>query len=100
MMDPPGAPLSDPAYYIPALLEAQDLAGEMARLVGYGACMKHDLCWVASILQKIFKKTSTPWSHWHDTFVAPRQPGTKYTIINYPEIMLKTSKKLNMSKNI
>jgi hypothetical protein len=52
MMDPPGAPLSglDYAYYIPALLEApsQDLAGEMARRVEYGASLKHNLCWAAS----------------------------------------------------
>jgi hypothetical protein len=48
MMDPPGAPLLDSAYYIPALLEAQDLAGKTARRVEYGACLKHALCWAAS----------------------------------------------------
>jgi hypothetical protein len=91
MMDPPGAPLMDSAYYIPVLLEAQDLAGEMARLVEYGACQ------LLPILQKIFKPTSTPWSHWHETFMAPRQPDTKYTIIIYIYMLVYGAK--SISKN-
>ncbi len=48
MMDPPGAPLLDSACCIPALLEAEDLAGETVRRVEYGACLQHELCWAAS----------------------------------------------------
>ena len=48
MMDPPGVPLLDSACYIPALLEAQHLAGETARRVEYGACLQHEFCWAAS----------------------------------------------------
>ncbi len=48
MMDPPGAPLLDSACCIPELLEAEDLAGETVRRAGYGACLQHEFCWVAS----------------------------------------------------
>ena len=48
MMDPPEAPLLDSACCIPALLEAEDLAGETVRRVEYGACLQHELCWAAS----------------------------------------------------
>ncbi len=79
MMNPPGAPLLDSASCIPALLEAEDLAGETVRRVGYGACLQDELCWAAfpgHSPEDI--QTDSPRSHWHETFVAPRQPYTKY----------------------
>jgi hypothetical protein len=83
MMVPPGAPLLDSACCIPALLEAEELAGETVIRAGYGACLQHEFCWASLSLQKIFKQTSTPRSHWHETLVAPRQPDTKYTVTKY-----------------
>ncbi len=89
MMEPPGAPLLDSACYIPPLPEVQDMARETVRLVEYGAYLQHELCWAAkqllTILQpeEIFKQTCTPRTHWHETFVAPRQPATKYTTTKY-----------------
>jgi hypothetical protein len=75
----------DSAYYIPALLEAEDLAGEMARRVEYGACLKHELCWAASHSpEDIQTDQHTMESESLERYIrCAQQPDTKYTIIKY-----------------